>query len=177
MHSDLDLSLRHHIQHLQAHIQCSGIGQHKYEQPGKSATLVQQNIRSAMSATAHRPTRLTLLDQTFWEVLPAHYHNIKQRWVKIATLHSSAQCDLRPSDRARAVEPLKAELEMLEKDISEYRNIVRGIDITDVAEMYVVAGKARQRALQIAKEDFEDVEASLKGVEDKMLEIRDELVY
>ena len=65
---------------------------------------------------------------------------------------------------------------MLGKDISEYRNVVRGIDITDVAEMYVVAGKARQRALQIAKEDFEDVEASLKGVEGKMHGIRDELV-
>ena len=130
-----------------------------------------------MSTTAHRPTRLILLDQTFWEILPAHYHKIKQRWVKIATLHSSAQCDLRPSDRARAVESLKAELEMLEEDISEYRNMVRGIDIADVAEMYVVAGKARQRALQIAKEDFEDVEASLKGMEDKMHGIRVELVY
>ena len=129
-----------------------------------------------MSATAHRPTRLTLLDQTSWEILPAHYRNIKQRWIKIATLHSSAQCGLLPADRARAVKSLEAELEMLEKDISEYRNIVRGIDITDVAEMYVVAGKARQRALQIAKEDFEDVEASLKVVEDKMHGIRAELV-
>ncbi|KAJ4313236.1 hypothetical protein N0V94_007058 [Neodidymelliopsis sp. IMI 364377] len=130
-----------------------------------------------MPANTHQRGRLTLLDQTFWEVLPANYDKIKQRWTKIATLYNEAKSDLLPSDRAGAINSLKAELEMSEKDIEEYRAIVRGIDITDVAEMYVVAGKARQRALQVAKEDFENVEASLKGVENRVAEIKAELVY
>lgn len=82
-----------------------------------------------------------------------------------------------PSDRADAVNSLKAELEMLEKDIDEYRNIVRGIDITDVAEIYVVTGKARPSALQVAKEDFNYVEGSLRTVESRLQEVRAELVY
>lgn len=130
-----------------------------------------------MPTHTHQIPRLTLLDQTFWEILPANYDRIKQRWIKICTLYDDAKSNLLPSDRAGATNSLKAELEMLEKDIEEYRNIVRRIDITDVAEMYVVAGKARQRALQIAKEDFEDVEMGLKGIEDRVAEIVAEFVY
>lgn len=132
---------------------------------------------TAMPTQPRQTPRLTLLDSTFWEVLPANYGKIKYRWIKIATLHDEAKSDLLPSDRAGAVNSLKAELEILEKDIDEYRNIVRGIDITDVAEMYVVAGKARPRALQVAKEDFENVEGSLMAVKNRMREIRAELVY
>ncbi|KAF9691268.1 hypothetical protein EKO04_010648 [Ascochyta lentis] len=130
-----------------------------------------------MSANTRPTPRLTLLDQTFWEVLPANYDKIKQRWLRIATLHEEARSDLLPSDRAGALSSLKAELEMLKKDLDEYRALVRGIDITDVAEMYVVAGEVRERALQIAKADFGDVEASLKMVEDRMKEVKAELVY
>jgi hypothetical protein len=131
----------------------------------------------AMPIQSHHTPRLTLLDSTFWEVLPANHEKIKRRWIKIATLHDEAKSDLLPSDREGAVNSLKAEIEMLEKDIDEYRSIVRGIDITDVAEMYVVAGRAQPRALQVAKQDFEDVEASLKSVEDQMKEVRAQLVY
>lgn len=130
-----------------------------------------------MPTHTHQTPRLTLLDRTFWEVLPANYDKIKQRWIKISTLHDEAKSDLLPSDRAGAVNSLEAELEMLEKDIEEYRSIVRGIDITNVAEMYVVAGRSRQSALEVAKEDFEDVEVSLKMVENRVKEIAAELVY
>ena len=130
-----------------------------------------------MPTQTHQTSRLTLLESTFWEVLPANYDKIKQRWIKIATLHDEAKSGLLPSDRAGAVNSLKAELEMLEKDINEYRNVVRGINITDVAEMYVVAGKARPHALQVAKEDFQNVEGSLRAVESRMQEVRAELVY
>ena len=130
-----------------------------------------------MQPPTHHTPRLTLLDQTFWEVLLTHYDKIKQRWIKIATLHSSAQSDLLASDRAGAVNSLKVELEMLDKDVEEYRAIVEAIDIKDVAEIYVVAGKARQTALQVAKEDFEDGEESLKCVKDRMKEVRAEMVY
>jgi hypothetical protein len=130
-----------------------------------------------MPTQPYQTPRLTLLDSTFWEVLPANYDKIKQRWIKVATLDDEARSDLLSSDRAGAVNSLKAELEMLEKDIEDYRNIVRGINITDVAEMYVVAGKARPRALQVAKDDFANVEESLKAVENMMQEVRAELVY
>lgn len=43
--------------------------------------------------------------------------------------------------------------------------------------MYVVAGQTRPRALHIAKEDFADVEESLRCVEDRLKEVRAELVY
>ncbi|KAJ8118926.1 hypothetical protein OPT61_g191 [Boeremia exigua] len=130
-----------------------------------------------MHGNAFTTPRLTLLDQTFWEVLPANYDKIKQRWVKIATLQDEAKSGLLSSDRAGAVNSLKVELEMLEKDIEEYRCIVRKIDITDLAGVYVVAGKARPRALQIAKEDLENVEGSLNVIRHRMKEITAELVY
>ncbi|KAH6638981.1 hypothetical protein C7974DRAFT_278073, partial [Boeremia exigua] len=123
----------------------------------------------------HQTPRLTLLNQTFWEVLPANYDKIKQRWKKIAKLHDEAKSDWLPSDRAGALDSLKAELEMLAADVDEYRSILRGINITDVVEIYMVAGKARQRALQVAKEDFENVEESLKTLEDRASEIKAEL--
>ncbi|UPX19713.1 uncharacterized protein EKO05_0009967 [Ascochyta rabiei] len=130
-----------------------------------------------MPASTHPTPRLTLLDQTFWEVLPANYDKIKQRWGKIATLHDEISFALLPSEISGALTSLKAELKMLEKDVEEYRVIARGIDITDVAEIYVVAGKSRQRALQIAKADFEDVEASLGMIENSTKEVRAELAY
>ncbi|KAF1928246.1 uncharacterized protein M421DRAFT_63273 [Didymella exigua CBS 183.55] len=130
-----------------------------------------------MPAQSSRTPRLTLLDSTFWQVLPANYKKITERSIKVVTLHDEAKSDLLPSDRAGAVNSLKAELEILEKDIEEYRSIVRGIDITDVAEMYVVAGRARPHALQVAKEDFENMEATLTCFEDRLMDIRAELVY
>jgi hypothetical protein len=54
------------------------------------------------------------------------------------------------------VNSLKIELEMLEKDIEEYRAIMKAIDITDVAEVYVVVGNVKQRALRVAKENLKD---------------------
>lgn len=127
-----------------------------------------------MPSRTYQTPRLTLIDQTFWEVLPANYDNIKRRWIKIATLHDEAKSDLLPSDRAGAVDSLKAELKMLAKEIERYRVIVQAIDITDVTEMYVVAGNARTQALQIAKEDFEDVEMSMKEVENMMRNVKAE---
>ncbi|KAJ4993523.1 hypothetical protein SVAN01_01071 [Stagonosporopsis vannaccii] len=121
--------------------------------------------------------RLVLLSQTFWRVLPATYGKIKQRWIKIAKLRSKARSDFLPSDRAGESESLKAELHIPEKDIEEYRSIAKKIDIMDVAEMYIDAGKARRRALQIVKVDFENMESSLKIVEDRGKETKAELVY
>lgn len=61
---------------------------------------------------------------------------------------------------------------MLEHDLEAYRVIVKGIDITDIAGVYVVAGRNPHRALQIAKEDLEDLEGSLRKVEDLIGECR-----
>jgi hypothetical protein len=65
----------------------------------------------------------------------------------------------------------------LEHDISEYRALVNGIDITDMAGIYVCAGRGGNIALQMAKEDLEDVRHSLGEVEEKVGEIRAEIAY
>lgn len=111
-----------------------------------------------MPANLHKAPRILLLDHLFWDLLPANHDKIKQCWAEIARSYDEANLDLLSSDRAAAVESLKAELELLEKDIEEYRSTVKKIDIMDLAEMYLIAGTARQRALQNAKEDLENVE-------------------
>lgn len=74
-----------------------------------------------MPTQTRQTPRLTLRDSTFWENLAANYYKIKQRWAKIATLHAAreARLDLLPSDRAGALNSLKAEFDMTEKDIEE----------------------------------------------------------
>ncbi|KAF1848133.1 uncharacterized protein K460DRAFT_375048 [Cucurbitaria berberidis CBS 394.84] len=126
--------------------------------------------------TGYSAPREILLDTTFWEVLPSHYERIKARWNKIARLYKEAKSDLLTTDRDGATNSLKAELEMLENDLVEYRNITRGMDITDVAEIYVTAGKSLYRALQIAKGDFANLEASLKVIEERIAGVRADIV-
>lgn len=128
-------------------------------------------------STEYTAPRLLLLDNTFWEVLPSYYDQIKARWEKIARLYSEAKSELLATDRDGATNSLKAELEMLENDIKEYRDIAKSIGITDIAGIYVTAGKSPHRALQIAKEDFENLEKSLRMVEDRVAEIKADIVY
>lgn len=127
--------------------------------------------------TDHSSSRVSLLNATFWEVLPSNYNRIKTRWEKIARLYHRAKSDLLASDRDGATYSLKAELDMLKHDMHEYRNIVKGIDITDVAGIYVTAGESVHRALQIANEDFDHLESSLKQVEDKIMEVRTSIAH
>jgi len=81
------------------------------------------------------------------------------------------------TDRAAGSNSLKAELEMLESDIKEYREVVKGIEPEDLVGLYVVGGRQVWRARQIAKEDFDDVENSLKEVEEKIREVKADMVY
>jgi hypothetical protein len=81
------------------------------------------------------------------------------------------------TDRAAGVNSLKAELEMLEGDIAGYRGVVKTVVYDDIVELYVVAGRKRWRAEQIAKEDLEDVEKSLKELEQKVKEAKADIVY
>ncbi|KAH7396107.1 hypothetical protein BKA66DRAFT_566614 [Pyrenochaeta sp. MPI-SDFR-AT-0127] len=127
--------------------------------------------------TGHSTPRAGLLSTTFWEVLPSNYNKIKARWEKIFRLYNESKSGLLASDRDGATNSLKVELEMLEHDLQNYRDIVKGIDITDMAGIYVTAGKSPHRALQIAKEDFEHLERSLKQVEEKITEVRADVAY
>ena len=68
-------------------------------------------------STPYSTPRLTLFSTTFWEVLPSHYDKIITRWSKIAHLHHEAKSDILATDRAGAVASLKAELEMLDRDV------------------------------------------------------------
>jgi outer membrane murein-binding lipoprotein Lpp len=81
------------------------------------------------------------------------------------------------TDRAAGVNSLRAELEMLETDIEVYRNVAQCINVEDIVEMYVVAGRNKWRAEQIAKEDFEDLESNLKQVENKVKELKADIMY
>jgi hypothetical protein len=81
------------------------------------------------------------------------------------------------TDRAAGVNSLKVELSLLEDDLHAYRNTVNGIALEDIVGLYVVAGKHKRRAEQLAKEDFEDIKNSLKQVEDKMKEMKADVRY
>ncbi|KAJ4377485.1 hypothetical protein N0V83_000310 [Neocucurbitaria cava] len=126
------------------------------------------------SYTAHRAA---LLSTTFWEVLPSHYDKIQNRRSKIARLYDEAKSELLATDREVAMNSLKAELEMLDNDVNEYRNVTKGVDITDIAGMYVTAGKSPHRALQVAKEDFENLEINLRMIEERIAELKADIVY
>jgi hypothetical protein len=118
-----------------------------------------------------------LFSTTFWHVLPAHYDALNTRIALIARLYHEARAALLQSDRAASVDSLKVELEMLEHDISEYRRIARSIDVQDVVSIYVVAGRQRWRAEQIAKEDLDGLEGSLEGMEERVRGVRADVVY
>jgi hypothetical protein len=119
----------------------------------------------------------SLFSTTFWHVLPTQHSAICTRISHIARLHHEAGAALLPSDRAAGVDSLKAELEMLEHDISEYWRIARSIDVQDIVQIYVVAGRQRWRAEQIAREDLEGLEGSLGEVEERVRGVRADVVY
>lgn len=127
--------------------------------------------------TPHPQSRAHLFDSTFWQVLPTYYEKLETRWALIARLYHEASAAVMPTDRAAGSNSLKAELEMLETEIKEYRAIIQGIEIEDLVGIYVLAGRQRWRAEQIAKEDLEDVEKSLKEVEERVREVKADMVY
>jgi hypothetical protein len=129
------------------------------------------------ASTTHATPRATLFSSTFFAVLPSHYSTICTRWDTIARLHYASKHDFISTERAGAVSSLRSELEMLDDDISQYRELVRNIDIIDIAGIYVCGGRGRRIALNIAKEDLEDMKKSLEEIEEKVKEIKAELSY
>jgi DNA polymerase elongation subunit (family B) len=109
--------------------------------------------------------------------MSAHYDKIVSRWKNIARLYHEASAALMATDRAAGVNSLKAELEMMENDIEAYRNVAQSIRVEDIVEMHIVAGRQRWRAEQIVREDFEDLESILKQVENKLKELKADIVY
>ncbi|KAH7413622.1 hypothetical protein DE146DRAFT_761902 [Phaeosphaeria sp. MPI-PUGE-AT-0046c] len=127
--------------------------------------------------TEHHIHRAHIFDSTFWAVLPAHYDKIKKRWTLIARLYHEANSALMATDRAAGVNSLTAELDMLESDIEDYREVARTIALEDLIGLYMVAGRQRWRAEQIAKQDVEELEGSLKLLEAKLREVKADVVY
>lgn len=121
--------------------------------------------------------RTHVFDTTFWQVLPAHYDRIKARWLAIPALYEEASAALMATDRESAINSLKAELEMLEKDIDEYLVVAKSIDVNAITELYLIAGRQRWRAEQIAKEDIDNLGQSLHQLRQKIKEIRADTVY
>lgn len=127
--------------------------------------------------TAHHVHRAHVFDSTFWQVLPAHYDKIEKRWMLIARLYHEASSALMATDRAAGTNSLKGELEMLETDIEDYREVARDVTLSDLVGLYIVAGRQRWRAEQIAKQDLEELEDSLKLLEAKAKEVKADIVY
>lgn len=125
-----------------------------------------------MSSPYNPRSRTTLLDTTFWEVLPSHYDKIQMRWERIAHLYTAAKYDPLPSDRDGAANSLKAELELLEHDVQEYWSVAQSIKTTDIAGIYEVTGSRKDEALQKAKENLNGLKSSVRTMEDKVHEIR-----
>jgi hypothetical protein len=135
------------------------------------------NANSHTTNTIQKIPHAQLFDSTLWQVLPAHYDKIKNRWILIARLYHEARNALMTTDHAAGTNSLKAELEMLVTDMNEYREIVKSIGLENIAQIYIVVGRQKWRAEQIAKEDIQDLEKSLKELEDDVRAIRADVVY
>jgi lysyl-tRNA synthetase class II len=125
----------------------------------------------------YQTPRVHLFESIFWEILPKQFDDIQTRWRLVASLYHEASAALMATDRAAGVNSLKVELNMLEDDLHAYRDTIYSIAIEDIVGVYVVAGKHRQRAEQLATRDFEDLEKSLKELEDKVKEIKADIRY
>lgn len=81
------------------------------------------------------------------------------------------------TDRAAGVNSLRAELEMLGNDIEDYRTVAKNIAWEDLVGLYVVAGRHRWRAEQLARQDMEELEESLQLLVDKAKGLKADMVY
>lgn len=126
--------------------------------------------------TSSTTDRTHLFDSTFWQVLPTCYTKIEARWTLIARLYHEASAAVMATDRVAGTNSLKAELEMLETEMKEFRAIIAGIEFEDLVGLYIVAGRQRWRAEQIAKEDLEDLEGGLEGIEEKIGDVKADMV-
>lgn len=121
--------------------------------------------------------RLTLLQTTFSDLLPSLYNLITTHWTTIACLTHEAKAALLATERDTATNSLRAELDLLQKDIDSYRTLVQGFNVTDIAGLYATAGRTNDEAVIEAKGDLADLEASLGVLEERVKEIRADLVY
>jgi hypothetical protein len=126
----------------------------------------------------HSPkSRNALLDTIFWEILPAHQEKVEARWQKVADLYETVKYDPLTEFHDSATEPLKAELDLMKCDVQQYRNIIQGINIADIAGLYAITGMAGGKAWQTAKDDLSDIKESLQTIEDWAHEIRAGIHY
>jgi hypothetical protein len=132
---------------------------------------------SETNTQAHITPHTHLFATTFWHVLPSHYDKIRDRYIKIANLYYEASSAVMVTDRAAGGNLLNGEIDMLEHDIAEYRAVVNDIGIEDVIGIYMTGGRQRWRAEQIAKQDFGDMESSLREIEEKVRSVKADVVY
>ncbi|KAA8617599.1 hypothetical protein Ptr902_02506 [Pyrenophora tritici-repentis] len=90
---------------------------------------------SSPHTNPHHIPRTALLSKILSVVLPSQYSTISTRFSKIARLHHSTRHDPLATDRADALNALRVELGIFEKNLSDYTDLVDGINIMDIAEL------------------------------------------
>lgn len=54
----------------------------------------------------------------------------------------------------------------MERDLSDYKTLFLGVDIAAIAGLYVVGGMEKHEAVEMAKLDKQDLEASLRVMQE-----------
>lgn len=127
-----------------------------------------QKKRAMSTSNPHPTPHLTLLSTTFSVNLPSYQDMISNRFSKVARLHHEVKHNSLATGRSDAVDSLKVELEMLTRDLSDYESLVLGIEIAAIARLYVVGGMEKHEAFEMAKLDKQDVEASLRVMQERV---------
>ena len=120
-------------------------------------------------STFHTKPRVTLLTSAFSVVLPFHQAKIPTRYSRIARFHHEAKQNPLATHHTDTLNSLEVELEMLEHDVPQYKGLIDGIDIVDIAGLYEVSG--------MAKDDIEGSKTSLCTIAERVKEVRADMKY
>jgi hypothetical protein len=105
------------------------------------------------------------VETLFLEELTAQDAKVEAQWEKTSELHMIALCeDLLNYDDDTTVS-LKAELDLLESYIKEYRDMLGAISVADIVGLFDAAGAAVDEAFQTVTLDMQEMEDKLQFYE------------
>ncbi|KAF2685060.1 hypothetical protein K458DRAFT_257791, partial [Lentithecium fluviatile CBS 122367] len=86
--------------------------------------------------------------------------------------HHNAETSVIRMERESASMILKSTIEMLEKEISEFRVASQAVNVIEIAELCMVAGSTRDEALIEAKSEMDGLKGTMVKVENELKEMR-----